>query len=186
MARSGDKLVNPVTGQQMLFRRTSRETNGELLEVEAVYPPNSSPPAEHYHPTQEEHFEILAGKIKVHLGETLYSCGIGGSFTIPPGTPHRMWNDGDEDVRFIWQTRPALKTERLFETFWGLARDGKTDRRGLPGVLQIAVIIREYEDEYRLVRPPPAFQKVVFGPLAFLGRRLGYRGNYPAYSLSDD
>jgi quercetin dioxygenase-like cupin family protein len=185
MARPGDELVNPVTGQRLLFRRTSRDTNGELLEVEAVYPPKGSPPAEHYHPSQEERFEILSGRIKVHIGDTLYTCGPGGSFTIPASMPHRMWNESDEDARFVWQTRPALKTERLFETFWGLARDGKTDRRGLPGVLQIAVIIREYEDEYRLVRPPEAFQKAVLGPMAVLGRWLGYRGSYPNYSPPD-
>jgi len=31
MARAGDELLNPVTGLRTVFRKTSRETDGELL-----------------------------------------------------------------------------------------------------------------------------------------------------------
>ena len=33
MARTGDELVNPVTGLRTVFRQTSDETGGELLRV---------------------------------------------------------------------------------------------------------------------------------------------------------
>jgi len=40
-----------------------RETP-ELLELEAVYDPGGSPPPAHYHPSQDERFEVLAGAVR--------------------------------------------------------------------------------------------------------------------------
>ena len=44
------------------------------------------------------------------------------------------------------ELRPALDTETFFETFFGLGRDGKTNARGIPGLLQIAVAFRGLGD----------------------------------------
>jgi hypothetical protein len=70
----------------------------------------------------------------------------------------------------------------FFETFFGLATDGKTNRKGLPNPVQLAVLMREYEDELHLASPPLIAQKAVFAPLAVVGRLFGYRGWYPRYS----
>ena len=61
----------------------------------------------------------------------------------------------------------------------GLARDGKTNRAGAPkNPLQLALILREFEEEIYFVRPPLAVQRVILGALAFIGRLLGYRAEY--------
>jgi hypothetical protein len=88
-------------------------------------------------------------------------------------------NLGEEQAHIRVEWAPALRTEILFETFFGLARDGKTNRRGLPNLLRLAVILQEYDQEIGLARPAPGVQRVMFWPLALLGRRLGYRGWYP-------
>jgi hypothetical protein len=93
-----------------------------------------------------------------------------------------MHNAGSEEAHVIWQTRPALKTEALLETFWGLARDGKTNTKGVPNLLHAAVLMREYQDEFRLTQPPLAIQKVFIGMLAPIGTLFGYKGRYPEYS----
>lgn len=41
------------------------------------------------------------------------------------------------------------------------------------------MVLREFEDEIVFVRPQPAVQKVILGPLAAIGRLLGYRAEYP-------
>jgi hypothetical protein len=65
--------------------------------------------------------------------------------------------------------------EAFFETFFGLARDGKTNKRGLPSPLQLAVIGRHYRDEIG----PALFSHKVLGVLSVIlspiGRLLGYR-----------
>ena len=77
------------------------------------------------------------------------------------------------------QVTPALRFETFLETFFGLAVDGKTNEKGLPNPLQLAVLMRAYRDEVRLARPSPAVQALLFGPLAVLGRSIGYRSSYP-------
>ena len=101
---------------------------------------------------------------------------------MPVGRPHTWWNDSHEDAHVLLQVSPALRTEMFFETFFGLAKDGKTNSKGLPNLLSMAVILREYRDEVRLARPPAVVQNAIFGPLAVLGRRVGYRGWYPKYT----
>lgn len=94
----------------------------------------------HVHPLQEEHFKALSGTLGVQMGEERRSLGEGEEATVPPGTPHRWWNDSDEqEARVLVELRPALNTEIFFETLYGFAREGKTDENGLPNLLQQAV-----------------------------------------------
>jgi hypothetical protein len=37
MARAGEVMENPISGQRIIFRKTADDTGGELLEVESVY-----------------------------------------------------------------------------------------------------------------------------------------------------
>jgi hypothetical protein len=97
---------------------------------------------------------------------------------VPAGVPHRIWRANADPVRAIFEMRPALRWETLFETSIGLARDGKVNRRGEPRLLQLAVLAREYEDEVHLAWPPLALQRALLAPLAALGTRLGYRARY--------
>ena len=178
MARKGEILDNPITGQRIIFRQTSEDTGGALLEVESVYTkPTPSRPPTHYHPGQEERFEVLAGELRVLIrgeGKTLREGEI---LLMQPGTPQSMWAETD-GVRVNWQTRPALQTETFFETISGLSREGKTGGKGTPNLLQAAVIAQSYAGEFRLARPPWPVQRVLFALLAPLGRLFGYRASY--------
>lgn len=46
----------------------------------------------------------------------------------PPGTPHRFWNDADEEARALVKLRPALNSETFFETLYGLPNTAKPTR----------------------------------------------------------
>ena len=131
------------------------------------------------HPNQEGRFGVLAGSVKLRVDGEETTLGVGEWAEVPVVRPHTWWNHGREDAHVLIQVSPALRTEMFSETFFGLAKDGKTNSKGLPNLLSMAVILREYRDEVRLARPPAVVQTAVFGPLAVLGRRLGYRGWYP-------
>lgn len=175
MARPGDELIDPVRGQRLVFRRTTAETQGALVEVEAFYQPTSIAPPAHVHPQQEERFTVLSGSIMVRLAGQEQRYQAGETFCVPAGTAHEMWNESAAETRLLWQTLPALHTEAFFEVMWGLAQAGKTNQAGLPNLLQLAVIMRRYRHEFRAVRPPSLVQNVVFALLAPLGRLCGYR-----------
>jgi quercetin dioxygenase-like cupin family protein len=182
MARAGDVLEHPVTGERFVVQKASRDTSGELLELDFAVRPGGFIAAEHVHPKQEERFELTAGTARFRIRGEEGAATAGDTVVIPPGTPHVWWNDGGDELRVLIQFRPALRTETFFETFFGLAKDGKTNAKGLPNPLQAAVALREFSDEIRLARPPFWVQKVAFGLLAPLGRLVGYRARYPQYS----
>ena len=68
--------------------------------------------------------------------------------------------------------------DRFFESFFGLAQDGKLNEKGLPSLWQMAVSVPYFGDEVRLTSPPWAVQRALFGVLAPVGRLLGYRPEY--------
>lgn len=175
------EFVHP-NGERLKFTKTSAETNGELLEMEAVYHPSSQPPPLHYHPKQEEKFEVLQGTFRVKIGDTEHRFEPGDTFTIPAKTVHSMNNISDETGCLRWQIRPALKSQDFFATMWGLAADGKTTEAGLPDFFQLMVILKEYHNEFRAVKPPLIVQKILFSVFAFIGRRRGYQARYEKYS----
>lgn len=136
--------------------------------------------AEHVHPVQEERFEVLAGSVKFRVNGVERKAHPGEIFVAPPRTPHVWWNDSDEEACVLVDVRPALRLEEFFETFFGLAQAGKVDKKtGLPNPLVLALVMREFEKEIHLARPPVAVQKILFGVLASVGRLRGYSGQYP-------
>ncbi len=77
---------------------------------------------------------------------------------------------------------PALATQEFFETYAGLAREGRSTGRGIPrNPLQAAVWLHALRREMRLTGPAALAQRLPFPILAVLGRRRAYR---PRYSRS--
>ena len=74
--------------------------------------------------------------------------------------------------------RPALQFEALLETMFALAADGKTNRKGMPNPLRLAVIAKAHFDTVRLPFPPAWLQKVGLALGAPLGRLVGYGATY--------
>jgi quercetin dioxygenase-like cupin family protein len=175
-------LVHPVTGERIVFRKRSRDTGGELLEMSLYLAPGGFIASQHVHPNQEERFEVEGAPVmfKVAGKERLYQPGE--VAVVPAGVPHVWWNPSEAEAATLVQFRPALDTETFFETFFGLARDGKVGRNGLPNPLQMMVLARAYHHEMQL----PRRAQRILGPIAMLlapvGRAAGYRGRYDRYS----
>jgi hypothetical protein len=136
--------------------------------------------SDHVHPRQEERFEVLSGRLGLRADGIERVHGVGDVIVVSAGSPHAAWNAGDDEVHALVDFEPALRTETAFEILAGLACDGKTNRAGVPrNQLQLTLILREFEDEIYFVRPPLGVQRVILGALAFIGRLLGYRAEYP-------
>ena len=178
MIKAGDTLENPVTGERLVFHKTSRETAGELVVVECFVQPDGAVAAAHVHPQQEERFQVLRGTVGFRSGREKRVLGPGERLTVPAGTPHKFWNAGDGVAHFVCEIRPALQFEQLIETMFALADDGKTNRKGMPNPLRLAVIAREHFDTVRLPFPPAVLQRAGLALGAPFGRLLGYRATY--------
>jgi mannose-6-phosphate isomerase-like protein (cupin superfamily) len=175
MIRPGDRLENPVTGEVLVFHRTSAETNGETVAFETIVRPDGFVAAAHVHPHQTERFEVIEGVLGVRIRDQELVAKPGDVVLVPPGTPHRFWNAGDKVARFVCEVRPALRFESLIETMFSLAAQGKTNRRGMPNPLRLAVIARAHFDTVRLPFPPAALQRAALAIAAPFGKALGYR-----------
>ena len=141
MAYQGEEIVNPRTGQRMVFLQTAEDTDGALLQLETVNPGHSPAEPEHVHPLQESSAEVIAGALYFSVRGEIQIVRAGDKIVIPPNTPHSFWNGGDVDARAVQEFRPALRIESFFETWFGLAHDGKLNEKGMPSVLQLAVMV---------------------------------------------
>jgi quercetin dioxygenase-like cupin family protein len=178
MIYTGQSIENPVTGERLVFRKTAADTNGEAVVVETFVRPNGFVAAAHVHPRQEERFEVLAGTVEFRVGRNTIVAEPGDRVVVPAGTSHRFRNAGEETAHFLCEVRPALGFEQLIETMFSLAADGKTNRKGMPNPLRLAVIARHHFDDVRLPFPPARLQRLGLALGAPLGRLLGYRPLY--------
>jgi quercetin dioxygenase-like cupin family protein len=173
MQQSGEEILNPRTGQRMRFRRTAEDTGGALLQIESVNPPTGVAEPEHVHPNQESRAEVISGTLRFVVEGTERRLGPGEAITIPAGTPHYFVNDGAEDAVSLQEFRPALETEDLFRTLFGLAEDGKLDEKGMPSLLTLALVGPRFAGEIRAVSPPWLVQRLAFAVLGPIARLRG-------------
>jgi mannose-6-phosphate isomerase-like protein (cupin superfamily) len=165
----------PQVGQR--HRRRGRRDRHDLA-------PGGFVAAEHIHPYQSERFEILSGEVEFKRGKEIVVAKPGEVVIVEPGTPHHFRNLSDEEeIRFRAEVRPALSFETFLETMYGLAADGKTNKKGLPNPFRLAVIMNEQFDLVRLPFPPVWVQRTGLALGALLGRLLGYE---PVYAPAEE
>jgi hypothetical protein len=111
-------------------------------------------------------------------------AGPGEVVVVPPGVKHDFANAGDEDALVRVEVRPALKMEQLFETAVGLAEQGRTMLGGIPKPLDLALFVREFENEVQKAFPPHWLQRIALAPLAWLAKRRGNKLSAPQPSTA--
>ena len=178
MIRPGDTIENPVTGERLVFKKTSAETDGESVLFECFVQPSGCVAAAHVHPFQHERFQIIEGAVTFELDGQELTARPGDVIRVPPGMKHRFRNTGETEARFACEVSPALGFEQLIETMFSLAQNGKTNRKGMPNPLRLAVIARAHFDTVRLPFPPAWMQRIGLALGAPVGRLFGYRSTY--------
>lgn len=184
MAYVGKVIESPDT--KLVFLKTAKDTDGGLLSFEQFVQADHAPVPAHVRARQEERFVVLSGRMGVESGGHERVLEAGEEAVVPPGIPHTFRNAsrGGKFLHHTVELRPALRSEEFFETVFGLQRDGKLVAGKVPNPLMMAPVVVEYENW--LAGPPMILQKLLFPPLALLGRLLGYRASYPRYSATPE
>ena len=178
MIRSGQTIENPVTGERITFLKTSRDTDGEFVLIEAAVAPNGGV-ASHVHPYQTEEFEVRSGSVEFKRNGKKVVAHAGDTVVVEPGDVHRFKNVGAYEARFVAKVTPALEFESFLETMFALAADGKTNRKGMPmNPFRLAVIAKAHFDTVRLPFPPMWMQAAGLAVGCPLGKALGYEATY--------
>lgn len=184
---------NVPMGQRARLVVLPSETAGRSFVLEYINQPFTGqfavPP--HLHPTYSETFEIRSGHARYKVGGKEDTAGPGDRVVMPAGIPHvHPWSDSAEELH-VRQTAIANPADlrgltaslQGAITIFGLAGAGKVNRKGIPGLLQIAVIIRETMPATYLAGAPIPVQRILLSILAAVGRMAGYRNAYPEFGV---
>jgi quercetin dioxygenase-like cupin family protein len=88
----------------------------DLLQMEASYGGTGQYPPAHFHPSQDERFEVLEGTVRAIVDGEERRYAAGDTFEIAAGSVHHM--TADTPARLHWEIRPALRTAEFFETIY--------------------------------------------------------------------
>jgi quercetin dioxygenase-like cupin family protein len=148
--------------------------DGENLVVDIWAQPGADVPT-HFHPSQEERWAILEGRVRFKVGGRKLVAGAGDELVAAPGVKHSFKNIGDREARLRANVRPALELQAFLEDAAALARAGFYTRRGFPtsprGAVRMAEFIERYRDLVVICWPPQVVQRLLLAPLTrFSGR----------------
>ncbi|RMI29695.1 cupin domain-containing protein [Nocardia stercoris] len=147
----------------------------DRLDMVAEFGAGGHEPPAHWHPAQDEYFEVLDGTIAVRLDGRDLELKAGDTLRIPAGAVHQMWNPHDEAAHVRWQVTPSGRTAQWFRSIDALHRRGQVRASGRPGLLAYAVLLTEFRDVFRPVVPAAPLVRVLLAALAPIGRMRGYR-----------
>jgi quercetin dioxygenase-like cupin family protein len=182
--QTGDIWENPVNRERLtiLERPWDNPEGRATFEMTALV--GARVVGEHRHPAIIERFTVIEGELTVKRNGQTGILRQTETAVAEAGVWHDWWNAGEHDARVRVEITPGERFLHMIETFFGLARLGHTDRKGMPCLLQLVPIAREFSDVVEFRSPPAAVQRIVFGALAPVAWWRGYRGTYPQFSRS--
>jgi quercetin dioxygenase-like cupin family protein len=126
-------------------RTSAAETGGERVELEITVPPGAPGPPPHFHPRQEEQWQVLEGALDVQVDGEWRTLRRGESASIPAGHVHTLRNRTDEPVRVLDVHVPALDFQDYMEDLHRLTEAGKiTSLRNPRSLLYLATVLRDH------------------------------------------
>ena len=178
----GEVWENPVTRERAAIVELPWMNDEGRGVAELTALPGARVVGEHLHPTQHESFSVEQGELTVLRDGEKSFLHAGERADVPPGVWHDWWNEGDVNAIVRVEITPGERFVHMIETLFGLGREGHVNKRGMPHPLQLALIATEFSDVLVLRKPPVAVQGLLFGMLAPIARRRGYRATYPTLS----
>jgi len=125
-------LENPIYKDKAIIVKTSQETGGAYSLGELEIAPGGGNGL-HKHSAFTETFTAVKGKLGVMYGKKKMFLNPGESLTIPLKTPHYFFNDGSENILCRVKLQPGHDGfEKGIAIAYGLAVDGRTNRKGVP------------------------------------------------------
>ena len=184
--RRGQVLENPATGERVVILTDPESHPERVLVAHLIVAPGGRVATEHFHPTLTERFHVIRGQVGFLIDGEERVLGAGDHATVEPNVPHDWWQVGAEPAEVVVEVAPGDAFVEMVGTLFGLARDGKVNRRGLPGLLQLAVTANTYRDVMVITSPPPWIQRPLFLLFASIGHTTGVKAAYPQYLTSDE
>ena len=178
----GEVWENPVTRERATILELPYQNPEGRATAELTALVGAQVVGEHFHPALVERFTVLEGELTVKRAGQTAILRQGETAVIEAGVWHDWWNASNHKARVRVEVTPGERFSHMVETLFGLARLGYTDNKGMPNMLQLALIAQEFNDIVVFRSPPLAVQCVLFSALAPIARWRGYRATYPQLS----
>jgi len=173
-------IHNAQTGEHITFL----PDDGDVLRMRFVIDGGGLVAAEHFHPEQEERFEVVTGTLRMRLNGEEREVQAGERVVVPAGVPHAWWNASPAEPASVRiDLEPALESKAFFETLFQMVQDGHT-KDGIPrNPVRLAVLADRYHREVQgvpaegdpLGKLPASALRRLLRVMALIGRVLGYR-----------
>jgi quercetin dioxygenase-like cupin family protein len=172
-------VEDPALRQRHSFSRSTDPDGGEVLHVESWVDPGGGVPP-HVHPAMEERFHVLEGRPSFLAGKQWRDAAPGDEVVVPAGVRHAFRNRSDAPAHFRCDARPPSSLQEFLEETAALSRGGYLTRGGMikpRGLVRGATLAQRHREMVTLLFPPTPpvwLQRLLFPPLAAIGRRRGY------------
>jgi mannose-6-phosphate isomerase-like protein (cupin superfamily) len=166
---TAERIHDPIHRVAYAFRR-----EGERLWVSTWLEAGGHLP-EHFHPSLEEHWEVLDGTARVKLdGAWRDLVPQDGRLFVASNVRHELRNVSGRQAHLRAEVIPGGRLQEfLIESARG-AREGLYNRHNLPtslrGAVWIAGLAHRFRDETVMCSPPPAVQRILIPVVSRLAR----------------
>ena len=164
-----ERVHDPIHGASYAFR-----AEGENLWVDTWLDDGGHLP-EHFHPTLEEHWQVVEGAARVKLAGTWRDLiPEDGPVVVAAHVRHELKNASGRQAHLRAHVIPAGHLREFLVETARAAREGLYNRRNLPtsfrGAVWAAQLAQRFRDETVMCSPPPALQHIVVPLVARLAR----------------
>jgi quercetin dioxygenase-like cupin family protein len=123
-------------GRDLIFKVTGEDTNGAFDYFIVEVAPYGGPPL-HVHHFQEETIQVLKGRFKIRIGDSIHYVDEGGFAYLPSKVPHAFLNLTGEGGEIIVVYTPG-GGHKFYEELGPISRSSGADRS------QIAAVFEKY------------------------------------------
>ena len=169
MDRTYPYTIDNGHGERLTFLGVREGPDGLRLEAEGVAQPGAGPPM-HVHYFQHEAVRVVAGRLGYQLaGGREQFAGPGDVVVWPPGTAHRWWNAGNDELRTTGWCHPAHNVEFFLGALFASAKANG----GRPSLFDAAFLLIRYRGEFAMLEMPAFVRRVVLPVVYTVGSILG-------------
>ena len=94
--------------RELLAHRNSVIRQQSLAEARV---PAGGSTEEHYHPLTEEIYYLTQGRARIRIEQEEKELEVGDAVAIPAGSKHKIWNIGEQTLRFLCCCAPGYEHE---------------------------------------------------------------------------
>lgn len=177
-----ETIYSPVFGYSVTFLEEGKDTGGLYDFVRIELNPGGGN-FRHFHLRFTELFTLEHGSLGVELRGKSTVLRQGESVFVPKGAPHRFFSVSEDPAVFTARMEPASRFPDVLRIAYGLARDGKTNRIGIPRNLLHTAYLWSLDKTASAVAPPWLIG-LTMAPLVPIGRLFGVDKRLAVYLTS--